>query len=366
MLRFVDPGGRMYQSFGTNNANVIALWGSVFSNASSFGTLAANGRFAGTCIRGITNGNSQLCYLTRNFPDNPATLGVAFAMRISILPQAGSSSTLIPLTFVDNGTLQCDLRMNTSGQVYVTRNGTSLGAGGPVIAANAWYHYELKITFHPTAGTVYLGINGVPALSLTGQNTRNSANSYANQVNVGLTSQNTFYNSLTCNLDFDDIVIYDGSATDANGLADIVGPIGDCSVNWSQPTAAGPTTQFTPSTGSNYSCVNEATPDGDTTYVYSNTVANIDLYTMATLPAATTVVKSLAVAHYARKDTAGARTFSAQLHTGGGTNFTATQANAPGPSYQYFLTGVGSNPQTSAAWAVSDVNALQSGQNLIS
>src|SRR5919108_768156 len=44
---------------------------------------------------------------------------------------------------------QCEVRMNGSGQLYFTRNGTNLGAGNPTVSTNAltvggWHYVEFK------------------------------------------------------------------------------------------------------------------------------------------------------------------------------------------------------------------------------
>ena len=130
---------------------------------------------------------------------------------------------------------------------------------------------------------------------------------------------------------------------------------------WLLPTGAGTTTQFTADTGVNYTRVNEATPDGDTSYVESSTVGQIDSYALADLPAAATAVKSLAVCHYARKTDVGSRQMGALVRTGG-TNFTHPTGVNLGNSYLYDFSAWGTNPGTVAAWTVADVNALEAGQ----
>jgi hypothetical protein len=167
--------------------------------------------------------------------------------------------------------------------------------------------------------------------------------------------------------DLDDVIVYDGQANDANGNADITGPIGDCGLAWLLPAGAGTTTQFTPDTGSNYARVNEATPDGDTSYVGSSTVGNIDTYALADLPGTVTTVKGVASVHYAKKTDVGARGMKAELRSGGGNSAHATEI-APGTSYQYYFSNWGRNPNngTPADWTPAAVNALEVGQQVSS
>lgn len=363
MFRFGDPGGRMSgtAAFGTG-----AWWTSTQANNMTVAISAGNGRTTGSCIRfGVTNANGTQGSLSKTL-DSQATWGVAAAFR-GPLP---SSNNLSVISLLDTSSLQCDLRFNNNGDLFVTRNGTQLGSTVPgVWKAGVWIHLEFRVHIDPSAGTVYVGVNGTQVLNLTGLNTRNTANSSANQVQVGpgINGTPSIWWFQGGNFDVDDVIVYDGQTTDSNGLADITGPIGDCGLTWLLPSGAGTTTQFTPtpSATANYACVNEATPDGDTTYAASSTVGQIDTYAMTDLPNNINVVKSLAVCHYARRDNVNSRGVAAELRVAG-TNYTATVPFATGTNYQYYFTGFGSNPATTTAWAASDVNALEAGQKVIS
>jgi hypothetical protein len=285
---------------------------------------------------------------------------MAFAFRLSAMQGVGTQLQLCG--FQDTGAVQVDLRINPDGSFNVTRNGTILGSSFSGIGVNAYHHFEIETTIHPTAGTVQVWIDGISRLSLTSQNTRFTANSSANSIFIGsIVNQN-----IATVLDFDDIVVYDSQANDPQGHADIVGPIGDCALTWSLPNGAGTSTQWTPDSGSNYARVNEVTPDGDTSYVLSSTVGQIDTYAMADLPASVSSVKSIAAVHYSRKDDAGSRSISSELRTGG-TNYAGSTVFPLSTSYQYGWGGSwGVNPNTGIAWTLSDINAIEVGRQLIS
>jgi hypothetical protein len=78
------------------------------------------------------------------------------------------------IRFLDNSnTEQCSVRMNGSGQLFFSRNGTNLGAGNPTVSTNAlsgntWYYIEFKAIFGTSSnGTCEVVVNGVTWLTLT-------------------------------------------------------------------------------------------------------------------------------------------------------------------------------------------------------
>ena len=360
MFRFGDPGGRMYANVGTGNANILAHWTSFINNAGNVVVSAGNGRTGGSSLRfqlaSFTSG-----YLTKTL-DSQATWGVASGFRHSLINTA--QYAIIQLS--DAGTNQIDLRINPDQTLSVTRNGTVLGTSSFSILVNVYYHIELKVLIHPSAGTVELRINGVPRIGpLTGLNTRNTANSSANQILLGTINQASVTTAGTSQVDFDDIVVWDSQATDANGLADIHDFIGDCGLTWLLPTGAGTTTQFTPDSGANYARVNEATPDGDTSYVSDANVGDIDTYAMADLPANIVAVKSVAVCHFARKTDTASRSIVAEIRTNA-TNYSHITPASLSNGYFYDFSNWGLNPNTGAAWTVADINAIEMGQKIAS
>jgi hypothetical protein len=357
MFRFGDPGGRMYTNIGASSVNMLALWTTGFLGSNG-GVSAGNGRSGGSSLR-FAQANGALAASNSKTLDAQATWGVACALKVSVL--VGQATAIIQ--FVDGASVQCDLRLNPDGTLTVTRNGTALGSTSGAVTISNYVHIEFKVTIHPTAGTVDVWINGASRLSLTGQNTRATSNSSANVINLGLVTQPNISGAYT--YDFDDIIVYDGQATDANGFPDITGPIGDCGLVWLLPTGAGTTTQFTPDSGVNYARINETTPDGDTSYVSDANVGDIDTYAIADLPVNVASVKSVAACHYARKTDTASRSIAAELRSGG-TNYSHAAQIFLGTNYQYDFSNWGANPNTSAAWTVAGVNALEVGQKIAS
>lgn len=353
MFRFGEPGGRMY---GTDLSQAAYHWSNPPAGP-TWNLIAGGGRSAGSCLQAV-NGNNTVILKALTAQ---ATWGVALAVKPFGIPAAA-----IPVaSFYDGLSKQVDFRLNTDLSVSATRAGTVLGAtAAGLIPVAGWTHLEFKVLINSTTGTVGLWVNGVQKLNLTTQNTQATANASATTFALG--NDSGVLPGAAWN--FDDVVVYDGQATDANGYADITGPIGDCILNWLLPTGPGATTQFAPSgAANNWQCVDDVTPDGDATYVIDANVGHIDTYTMADLPATATSVKSVAAVHYARKDDASGRGIKAMLRSAGA-NATHATETLLGNSYLYYWSTWGQNPNAGSpiAWTPTMVNAVESGQTVSS
>src|SRR5262249_28298610 len=213
------------------------------------------------------------------------------------------------------------------------------------------YYIEVKIKFDPTVGTVDVQVNGVNRLALTGQNTRNSANSYANAVTIGNRGVNAQQVATTA--DYDDVYICDGAGSVNNNF------LSDVRVEAIFPNAAGSSAQWTPSAGSNYQCVDENPPNDDTDYVSHSTLNDLDLYAMSNITPTSGTIKGIAVQMRAKKDDAGVRTIAAAIRTNSN-NYVGANQNV-GTGYQYWTEIWENNPNTSVPFTITEVNAIEAG-----
>lgn len=112
-----------------------------------------------------------------------------------------------------------------------------------------------------------------------------------------------------------------------------------------------------------HSLVTDNTADGDTSYVYSATVGQEDLYSFASLasqgftPASIAGVIPFGVL---RKSDSGARTVSIRAKSGA-TDAAALTNSGLGLSYSFQGTWLATDPNTGAAWTTVGVDALQVG-----
>lgn len=278
--------------------------------------------------------------LGKTFASHPVTIIVSHAhyltaLNVTILELMDTSSNRhISVTVDTDGTLR--VRRGTG-------SGTILGSSSAgLIPTNAWFHLELKVLINDTTGTVEARFNGVTKVGpLTSQDTANSANIYVERV-------------LFSNGYVDDVVIRDTSGATNNDFG------GDEKIETIFPNAAGDSTDFTPSTGSNWQNVDDATPDDDTTYNESSTVAHDDLYNLGALATTSGSIKAVMVMARMRKTDAGTRT--AAIVSKSGATTTTEDTQALGESYVTYRSDVLElNPDDAAAWAIADVNALQAG-----
>lgn len=117
-------------------------------------------------------------------------------------------------------------------------------------------------------------------------------------------------------------------------------------------------------TVTNYAAVSEDGVDQDQSYNVSGTAGAVDLYgTNAGLPSGATVY-GVQVCGVYRKDDAGSRSVANLIKSG--TTQAAGATRSIGTSYQYYADMFATNPATGASWAVSDVNALEIGCEVVS
>lgn len=100
--------------------------------------------------------------------------------------------------------------------------------------------------------------------------------------------------------------------------------------------------------------------DEDATYVLTTGINKIDLYNMDNLPAAATSVEGIEIITRGRKSGSDAATFSQAYNSASTDNlFPSTSL---GDSYAYHRTTTGINPDTSALFTISQINAIRIGQ----
>lgn len=277
---------------------------------------------------------------------NAAVIVQGAAVRVH--NEHGGVPTIFSL--LDEGTVQVYLRWNgsTDSSLSAVRgNGTVLGSSaGAVVPFDEVYRYiEWKVTLHNSAGAIQVWVNGVSVINLSGIDTTNTANAYATHHRIGQIAGNQ-----RCR--FDDYYVLNGDSGSNT-------PLGDCRVVPLAVTGAGNSTQFTPSAGSNFQNVDDTNPNDDTDYNASSTAGHKDLFALADSAVTAGTVHGLQVITRARKDDAGARTMRNLIRTNG-TDFESGDF-AMADSYQSFGEVWDVNPDTAAAWTISDINALEAG-----
>jgi hypothetical protein len=288
--------------------------------------------------------------------DNTFILGMAVN---SITPFTGMWTNTDPTSFTTSsflvlrnaGANQCWIRVNTDGTLSVYRDATLLGTTSAALTQGAYAYVEILLTIHNTTGVVTLRFDGTTVLSLTSQNTRAGAANAWNEFRLGFTGA---LGSQTVEFDYDDLYVCDGS-----GAAPWNTFLGDVRVDVRRPTGAGATTQFTPSAGANWQCVDDAAPNDDTDSTTSATTNHVDTFTVENAPVAGATIYGIQHCLNLKKSDAGPCTVAPVIRHSG-TDYAGAPLS-PGTSYTYGLQIAQTNPGTSAQWTEADFNAAEFG-----
>lgn len=297
--------------------------------------LAGIGRNSTQGLRSTTAGSGGS--VTQSI-GNQATVYVEIALRYT-----GTPTDVGFLILQDSGTVQCDLRMTATGELRVTRAGTSLAVtSGLGLLVSTYYHIGFMATIHDTAGVYEVRVNGVQKLIGSSADTKNTSNAYANQVRVNSPAES--------NADFDDLII------SSDGFC------GDCRVQALYPQANGNYTAWTPSTGSGWQCVDEALMNSDTDYVSSATTGQRNSYDFQSIGTGTIKAVQHVTTH--RKDDVGSRTIK-QFARVSGTDYDDSAVSVA-DTYLMQRRVMSVNPATGTAWSSAALDAAEFGTQLFS
>ena len=228
-------------------------------------------------------------------------------------------------------------------------SGTLLGTVAGFFNPSTWRWIEVKVVIHDSTGSVEIRDgSGAVLLALSGIDTRNAGTS-------GVIDALSFFNmtSSTNRVALQDLVVWDESGSGMNTWS------GETRVDSLVPTAAGTTTQLTPSAGSNWQCVDEL-PMAVADYVSSSTVGHRDLYTLGNLPFTPVTVFGVIATAVGSKDDAGSSTLLLPVKSGATTS-AGSGSTLELATYKRFRRVFETDPNTSAAWTVSAINALEAG-----
>ena len=239
-----------------------------------------------------------------------------------------------------------------------------------------WYHCEAKWVFDDsTSGSMECRINEVTVINQTGIQTYKSGgdsegNYSISEVKVEKGLHNTFF--------LDDFYILDGEGSVANDF------IGDSRIDTLFPEANGDYAQFTPSAGSNYECVEpkiwsiydypdvpiirafrcNVTGADFSRYNESETVGHRDCYNHQSILSLGKPIHAIQQNSNFRKTDAGKKQVEQFLRVSSTNYDTGNIIEVPDFSRNYYWPWT-VNPNTSVAWTESDINALQSGLEIV-
>lgn len=245
----------------------------------------------------------------------------------------------LDLCFYAGTTVQIEIfQRDTQLQIY---RGISTQLATSVVntVPTGWYHIQVGGKIHATAGWIQVKVNGVTVVEVYGVDTNNTAAAYTNIVGLSGVVDDLWF----C----DDTV---GAGAHPNNTY-----LGDVSVETLFPTAID-SAQFSTTGVDNVRAV-QGTMDGDGGYNFSSTANEVDLFAASDIPTSATVYGVSVKGQY-RVD-AGTRGAYNLLKTGSFTAVGALKALTGTYALQQDVFPV--NPDTGAAWTVSEVNAMKIG-----
>lgn len=315
--------------------------GWVFSTTSSVQQIASP--IHGTLGRAIEIISTN-SFAGHAFAPSSATYVVGYAFQSQDTGPQNHSS----LKTYQGGTVQNQLSVKSDGEIDVYRAtgnllGTTTGAG---LIQGSYQYIELKIFLHASTGTVDVWVDGINVLSLTSQNTLNTATAEID--NIQLLGQNS------ADPAYDSVYVLDDSGSDNTDR------LGEVFVETIVADADGNVNDFTPSTGANWENVDDIAPaDDDSTYNHSTTATDQDLYGMAALAGNIGTVFAVEASALVRKEDPGERLIRIVARS----NVTEVESGDKGFGVGYRnVTHIFENdPDGGVDWDEASVNAAEFG-----
>ncbi len=305
------------------------------------------GRFSGSqgwqCDQ---NGNGGLVFSLPGAAH--ATLTLGFAFYISGAANFSTGKSLVD--FRNGSTTICKLGVKSDGALVFgrgdfTTNLIAASSAGLLSTNGIWHYAEVVLTrASGTSGAVAVYLDGTQVINEAATNT---GASNIDRIVFGIDG------AFSTTRIFDDLYIMDTASRVGERRIDVLRPSADTAdKDWVASTGV-----------NNYAVVDETTFNDDTDYVSSATPGALDLYDLANLSFTPANITAVQVTYRARKDDATTREVRANIKSGGTTANGATRGLTT--SYQTFFDLYETDPNTSAAWAASAVNALQAGPEVV-
>lgn len=330
-------------------------------------TTAGSGSAPATIAAGAGRNGTQCLRFTNTLGnclrvfDTQAGWCVGLAVKLATLA-AGPAAVV---RFNRAGALTCNLSIDATGHLILYKAINTAVTGGTstnTLSTGTWYYIEVAVkpTTSVAANSCYVNVDGVTwATVAAGQNLQGATASGADSI--------TIYGAGGIgNFDVDDLYICDDQAG-------ATGPFGNTMVQCLYPSADGTTNDWTASTGSRYACVNEATVNDDTNYVYyattggATTLDAVQLFGMQDMTYTPAAITGIQWNCYGRKGDAGYRFVKRVIRSNAttSTNPVVNYTNTFGLDYQTFSEVLETDPcNSNAAWTRTSIDALEAGFDL--
>lgn len=327
---------------------------------------ATDGRFGGGCATHGSVGNTGVELPLRASPGSNMircafwffgdTGGATTGTRPLISFKNSASDRYWNIWWLSNvvtGTLHCS--------AFDDANATAALVTSNQIPNSRWVHVEICMSASTSTGVCQMWINGeLQPGSISSGDTSDAVSGDVTAFDrVRICGSST--NSLGVTRRIDDFIVWDDSGTFTGAMASR----GGHRLYRFVPTANGGNgVQWTPLSGSNYQNVDDASFDGDTSYVEAATIAFTDYYVVGALGITLADVMFVAVENITKIDT-GTHTVRNKLDTGSVVSDGATSA-ALTTTYRLQRDYYELDPDTAAAWVQANIEAAQFGMEMVS
>jgi hypothetical protein len=280
----------------------------------------------------------------------PAISTMFISKAMALYAPSGAELSFLYIYGDNAATLHLALSFTATGVVL------RRGAGGTVLAtcsfsfAHQIYHsVEIMATIADAGGICKVKINGVLMIDYSGDTKNGGTNTTIDSISYYMGNNGGMY--------LDDFVLYD-----ATGSAPYNDFLGDVRIQTSSPSAAGNSTQFTPSSGANYTTVDEL-PYSAADYVSAVPSGTKDTYAMTDLSGTPSYIYATQTNLVAKKTDAGPVSLRPIVRSGGvdyaGTSIALLASDRT-------LTHIRTtDPNTATTWTTSGVNNLQAGMEIV-
>jgi len=328
-----------FETFGPSGRTGSELIADLQDKYHSDSTLSTSGEL-------VAGRNGGLAYKFGNYQDellleldDQATWIIGFAYK----HQNGSGKLL---GLFEGSTMypQCELNVNADDEIEIKSNSIVLGTSSTQMQTGQWYYLEWKVAIGDSADSE-LRINGATDIDLTGVDTK--------KYSGGDVSLIAFY-ALTSSGDcLDDIYVCDATGSSHNDF------LGEVEIEAVFPSSDYGTCDWTCSTGTDhYALVDDNPPDDDSTYISTDTVDHEDLFDYQDISGDAGIL-GVQINTLARIESA-ARNLTPMVRSGGA-EYAQTAQSVTDASYDEFVTILETDPHTSSAWTVANLNAAQFG-----
>lgn len=286
---------------GASVADLTALFGYTIGGSAS----ATTGRFSGSLNAQALSwaGNNTTDYFEIPFGGSKTqfVVGIAF--------QAANNTALQRVATFRNGATEAfNIVKGTDGKLNI-RAGTSttnLATGTITLTGGQWYYLEIKFNYTGAGNpTVTTRVNGSADVTYSG-----SLNA---QTSLTLVRYGASFSTIICPVTMllDDFYLLDLSGAQNNDF------LGDVRVEMVVPTAESSNTGFAANTGTTPAAVDDATQDGDTTYIHGNADGDIIKFEVGDLSNTPTAIYGVSVQAVAKKTDTGVRSVRTTLTSDG-------------------------------------------------